>query len=149
MKTPPLPFTIGPIEELEKCFRDELITPINVLCDECFVGIKKATPQNYIAYWCGCYARIFNADNPQAATINSESWHTIREASVGHQANAAIIGIWTNPEGQFVCTYGVCQACAEHMKSLSEAARAEEADKITERLLRRYSFLQERLGVLQ
>ena len=106
-----------------------------------------------------------------AAAITSETWHAIREVSVSHQAlkqpfvnpakssnydcwcpacrrerNAAVIGIWTSPdEGQLVCVYGICQACGERMKSLSEEGLKEEADRITEQLLRRYPFLQERL----
>jgi hypothetical protein len=65
-----MPFAIGPIEEFEKCFRDEHITLTDVLCDECFVEIKRSrvesTPRGGIAYRCGCYGRVFKEDNPLA-----------------------------------------------------------------------------------
>jgi hypothetical protein len=174
MKSSSSLFTLLTPEESHKILSQGQITSTGFLCDDCFGEIQKSDQGKFVIFWCSCYARGFEADSPRAASLTQEKWRTFREASIGRKAlntpivnparspnydcwcpgcgrerKQAIFAVWTSNSEQYVCSYGVCRACGERMKNLSEATRSKEADKITERLLGRYPFLQKRLDMAE
>jgi hypothetical protein len=51
-------------------------------------------------------------------------------------------GFWVSAQGLLVCIYGVCQDCMQRVGSLSTEDQTREIDLVTNRLSRRYPFLQ-------
>jgi hypothetical protein len=164
------PFAITTIDQREEMLRGRPHTELGFLCPECFVPVLKTILDGGAIYCgCDCYTRLFD-DLEKVERITSQIWADYIQKSVGQKflqqpivnpsrspnyncrcpgcrrdRNAAVIGAWISPDGELVCTYGVCKACIEHMEGLSEEARNKEGDRISEQLSEWFPFLEEQL----
>jgi hypothetical protein len=145
--------------------------PTGVLCAYCFEEVYRHEKNGGNLLSCGCYGRFYEPGNDRHKEIAQERWKSFIDASADWRLNAEIAsapivnpsplgawcpvcerdrqiastGIWLSRK-KLVAKYGTCKACSRRYKNASDQAREEIHKRCEVSLLRRYPFLQERLG---
>jgi hypothetical protein len=67
---------ITEVGQMHKRMLDHPTTQTDILCPQCFDIVRKTElPGPFIAFWCGCYARVFDPSNPERfASLSAGSW---------------------------------------------------------------------------
>ena len=86
---------ITEVGQMHKRMLEHPTTQTDILCPQCFETVQKTElPGSFIAFWCGCYARVFNPANPERfMSLSAADWSWYIQSS----RNMKIVETLTSP----------------------------------------------------